>query len=255
MEEKNYQNEIEDRYNQMTIDQLKEKLNNQTLELLNIHGVFEVHLIVDPNDQMKLFAFTLEEDTLAENLYSLKPTCALSFYGHHPNQPMLTFFLNNCNSLDAVKKSVEIADKLKMYGMTVHRLKVEAMAKDVPEMKLGYNSGLNYFEFHFKVDIKSKQEWDKLAAVCLPFGAHLFFNPYSKSKTSSRMIPVVTLRRYDCDLETANDECNNLIKKIEDSNFLIVDGKIQRELSIIDTNVFFDQDWLFKNDPRIFTTD
>lgn len=245
--------EIEEQYNQTTVDQLREDLDNGLVKLIDVTGVFEVHLIVHPNDQTKLFAFSVEEDVLADKSYSnLKTTCALSFYGNYPNQPMLTFWLANHTSYTAVQKSVEVAEKLIKYGVKVERLKVEAMARDVKEMKAHGDSGVNYFEFHFKVDTKSKQEWDRLAAVCLPFGAHLFFNPYSKMPT--RMVPVVTLRRYDTDLKTAFDECSQLIKAIENTGFTIVEGKIQRELSIIDTNVFYDQGWIFRNDPRVFIT-
>ncbi len=145
--------------------------------------------------------------------------------------------------------SKKLVGRMEQYGLHIKRLKVEAMAKDVPEMK---SNTSNYFEFHFKVDTKSKQEWDALSNVCVPFGAHLFFNPYSK--LPSRMIPVVTLRVYDMDFQSANDECNKLMKIIENVGFTVVDGKVQvqRELSIIDTNVFYDQGWLFKEDPRVF---
>ncbi len=245
--------EMKEKYYEMTIDELKKNFNNQTLELLDVSGIFEIHLIVHPDDQSKLFAFSLENDLLSDNSYfNLKTTCALSFYGYHPNQPMLTFWISNTNSNQVVKKTLEVVGKMEEYGLSVLRLKVEAMAKDVPEMNLNEYSGTNYFEFHFKVDTKSKQEWDKLNKICLPFGAHLFFNPFSKLK--SRMIPVVTLRRYDMDFKSANDECNKLIKKIEDEQFTVIEGKVQRELSIIDTNVFYDQGWLFKEDPRIFIT-
>lgn len=245
--------ELQSNHNQITLKELREYLNNETLELLPINGIFEIHLIVHPDDQQKLFAFSIEEDILEDkSLINLKTTCALSFHGMYPNQPMLTFWLNNCDSIVATKKAMEVAEKLDKYNIPVQRLKVEAMAKDISGMKSGQCSGANYFEFHFKINTKSKQEWDKLDTVCLPFGAHLFFNPYSK--LSTRMIPVVTLRRYDCDFETANNECNKLIKDIEDANFTVIDGKIQKELSIVDTNVFYDQEWLFKEDPRVFIT-
>lgn len=242
---------MENRYDQMTIKQLRQKLTNNDIKLLNINGIFEIHLIVNPMDQVKLFAFSVEEDTLDDkSCANLKTACALSFYGNYPNQPMLTFWLANYNSIDAVNKSLEVAEKLEKYGIVVQRLKVEAMAKDVPELKFQEKSGQNYFEFHFKVGTKSKQEWDTLNNVCLPFGAHLFFNPYSKHP--GRMIPVVTLRCYDTDFKSANDECNKLIKAIENAHFSVIDGKVQRELSVLDTNVFYDQNWLFKDDPRNF---
>lgn len=239
---------------QMTIDELKHKFNNETLELLDVTGIFEIHLIVHPDDQVKLFAFSLENDILADKSYlNMKTTCALSFYGSKPNQPMLTFWISNANSKFTLKKTLELVEKMEQYGLDVQRLKIEAMAKDVPEMNMNESSRTNYFEFHFKVDINSsKQQWDRLNQICLPFGAHLFFNPYSK--LPSRMIPVVTLRRYDMDFQSANDQCNELIKAIEYEKFTIIEGKVQRELSVIDTNVFYDQGWLFKDDPREFIT-
>lgn len=242
--------ELKNAYNQITVDEFRKRFSDNMIQVLDVQGVFEVHLIVHPDDQVKLFAFSLENDVLADKSYfNLKTTCALSFYGSQPNQPMLTFWMSNANSNSVIRKTLELVDKMEQYGLNVKRLKVEAMAKDVPEIK---PNSPNYFEFHFKVDTRSKQEWDSLSDLCVPAGAHLFFNPYSK--LPSRMIPVVTLRVYDVNFECADDQCNKLIETIENHGFTIIDGKVQRELSIIDTDVFYDQGWLFKDDPRVFIT-
>ena len=234
----------------MSVDEFRKRFNDNQINILDVSGIFEIHLIVDPDDQVKLFSFSVQEDVLRDKDYlNLKTTCALSFYGSKPNQPMLTFWMSNTDSKGVIRKTLQLVDKMQSQGLDVKRLKVEAMAKNVPG--IGPNSP-NYFEFHFKVDTKSKQQWDVLDNLCLPSGAHLFFNPYSK--LPHRMIPVVTLRVYDVNFESADNQCKELMQKIANHGFTVIDGKVQKELSIIDTDVFYDQGWLFKEDPRVFIT-
>lgn len=119
--------------------------------------------------------------------------------------------------------------------MIVARVKVEAMASDV-QAEEGH-----YFEFHFKIPITSA-EWIKLQNVCMPHGAHLFFNPYSQT---GRMQPVVTLRRYVPSLDDAIVSLDRLLEVITKEGFPYPDG-IEREYSILDTNVYLDDGWLFR---------
>jgi hypothetical protein len=110
----------------------------------NVNGIFEVHLIVHPDDQTKLFSFSMEESTLAQkNCMNLKTTCALSFYGNYPNQPMLTFWVTG-DSQDAVKTAINVSKQLEAYGVPVHRLKVEAMANSEEISLLPKQNGNNY---------------------------------------------------------------------------------------------------------------
>jgi len=107
----------------------------------------------------------------------------------------------------------------------------------------------NYFEFHFKVPVTCNAEWDAVRDLCLPFGAHLFFNSYSKG--FGYMQPVVTLRRYDVDYKTAEADCQDLIKAVVAKGFEEPE-KVHHEFSVLDTDVHYDENWLFTGDPRNF---
>lgn len=211
-------------------------------------GIFEVHLIVKPNDQALLFAFYMDKNNHNEKCADMRPTLALSFYGKHPCQPMLTFYVSGSDQ-DAISLAKKMSANMEAYGMTILRLKVEAMAHNKYVQSLYRSKKDNYFEFHFKISITNLQEWNQIRDICLKYGAHLFFNPYSKKGT---MYPVVTLRRYDVDLASAEQECDDLIKEIKAQGFDDPINGVQREYSILDTNVYLDEGWLFNGNPRSF---
>jgi len=216
--------------------------------LTNPKGIYEVHLIIQPDDQTKLFAFCMDKDIVEKKYINLKPTCALSFHGNYPNQPMLTFWVHGTSAI-AVSEAITVALLMEAKSIPVMRLKVEAMATAEEISQLPARVSANYFEFHFKIAIKTKEEWDKLRVTCLPFGVPLFFNPYSKS--NGHMQPVITLRRYDVDFKTADNDNNELIKAIVKAGFATPE-KIQKEYSIVDTNVYYDEGWLFQTHPKNF---
>jgi hypothetical protein len=218
--------------------------------VINVDGIFEIHLIVRPEDERKLFLFLMSHHFDEKTHMNIKVTRALSFYGNYPDQPMLTFWMKG-NSQTVVDEVKIVADVMQNSGMIVGRLKVEAMAHNVNIQALELKDSNNYFEFHFKVNIKNIDEWNIIRDVCLPYGSHLFFNPYSKSP--GYMQPVVTLRRYSNNFAEATADLSKLTDAIISSHFPAPE-KIQSEFSIIDSNVFYDQGWLFKEDPKTFIT-
>jgi hypothetical protein len=117
---------------------------------------------------------------------------------------MLTFFITGCIK-DVMVKVKEMETDMINKKIPIIRTKIEAMAhmNDVP------NECQNdhYFEFHFKVCIKNTQYWNKLVELLVPFGAHLFYNPYKRSLT-----PIVTIRRYTSltDLEAVYAQITNI---------------------------------------------
>lgn len=154
---------------------------------------------------------------------------------------------------DAIEIAQAVALEMKKQKMVVLRLKVELMTinSSVRALKPTDLKENQYFEFHFKVAIESKKQWDQVAQICLPFGAHLFFNAYSKN--SGLMTPVVTLRRYHTDFKTADTENCKLIEAIVAAGF-IEPEKVHKELSVVDSNVWLDRGWLFADKPQEFIT-
>ena len=205
-------------------------------------GTFEVHLITTPENQNKLFAYitNLKNDKLIK----IRPTCANSFYGDCHVQPMLTFWIHD-NDDTVMKLVTEIKKDMELKGITIIRIKIESMAHNIGVPQTC--SADHYFEYHFKVDIQNTEEWNNLVKLCLPFGCHLFYNPYNKTMT-----PVCTIRNY-FSFEDIAESFNQLNKVLEDNKFAI--HSIEREYSVYDSNVLLDHNWLFcNNNPREFIT-
>lgn len=207
-----------------------------------IKGLFEVHLITKPEYQSALFGYIT--DFTAENRKNIvrpRPTCAHALYGDYPIQPMLTFWVTG--STDEVTETVkEIEVDMNSKNIPIIRTKIESMA---------HNEGVpdkceqdHYFEFHFKVNIKNTTEWNKLVELIIPYGGHLFYNPYNKT-----LKPIVTIRRYTSltDLEKTYE----LVVEVLRQNGLSTDS-LEKEYSLFDSNVYLDNNWLFEKEPRNF---
>ena len=206
-----------------------------------MRGLFEVHLITEPEYQTNLFGYITNLND--KNLIRPRPTCAHALYGDYPIQPMLTFWING--KLNDVE---EITNKIRSdmihNGIPIIRTKIEAMAhiEGVPnECSDGH-----YFEFHFKINISSTKDWNDIANLIIPFGGHLFYNPYSKT-----LNPIITIRRYTSlsDLETIFEEVKNLL---EENKYVITQP--EKEYSVSDSNVDLDKNWLFQDIPTNFIT-
>jgi len=208
-------------------------------------GTFEVHLITTPENQTKLFGYitNLINNDTDNRLIRPRPTCAYSLYGNYPIQPMLTFFVHG-----TIEKITQIANDIKSdmehNNIPVIRIKIEAMAHNIGVPNDCVDN--HYFEFHFKIEIKNTDEWNGLVNLLTPYGAHLFYNPYSKSLT-----PIATIRRYTSltDLENIYQEVRSILA---DAEYVVRD--VEREYSVYDSDVFLDQNWLFTDTPTNFIT-
>lgn len=209
------------------------------------NSIFETHIIVAPSDQGLLFAFAKHFNHTG--VINPRATCAQTFYGLHPVQPMLTYWYSGQQE-DAVHLANKTAADMNAFGMNVARVKVEASISGsvVPAEA----TGCHYFEFHFKVNVPTNEDWNRLAEICATHGAHLFYNPYSKTGT---MVPVVTLRRYDTAKRQALVDVETLVQSLDLVGFEIIGG-MEREYSVVDSNVHLDKGWLFEDDPKNFIT-
>lgn len=215
-------------------------------------GIFELHLIIEatPTSEAQLFAFCQDKRGTSK-LINLRATCAQTFSGKFPRQPMVTLMYLGTQE-EALTTISSLAEEMTAQKMNVIRLKVEAMTSnlDVPQVSptSEQTANLPYFEFHFKIPTSSSEDWEKVRSVCLPHGAHLFFNPYSQT---GRFQPVVTLRRYVEDVTKANIHLESLLQDITTAGWARPES-IEREYSVLDTNVYLDEDWLFSGSPQNF---
>ena len=214
--------------------------------------LYEVHLIVAAEQVVALgtfIEFGLESDT---QFINVRRTCAVTRYGDHPNQPMLTAWFYG--SPQEVEPKVEdLKGKMESAGLHVKRVKIEAMLNN--ESTPDSCQGTHYYEFHFKVRAKSgdrvisPQDWNRVAKICAPHGVHLFNNSYSRSTC---WIPVVTLRRYECTVKKALEDLAKLREDLAKEGYVCSDP--EKEYSVMDTNVYLDQGWMFEKEPANFLT-
>jgi len=212
---------------------------------MNYEGMFELHFTVIPEDIRRLFGFILNNSNLGINV---RATCPITTYGDYRTQPMLTMWKYG-NEADIVNYAKSIEMMMTEKGMTVIRTKVESMLhnKGVP---FEISGDYEYYEFHFKVKINNTSEWNRLAKLIIPYGAHLSFNSFSKSATCQ---PIVTLRKYNCNRDVAESDLEELLDIIKNNNFEI-NGYPEKEYSTFDTNINLDKNWIFSNNPYDFIT-
>lgn len=216
-----------------------------------IWGNFEIHLITKPEKQMQLFG-CIENIKARNDKHIIRPraTCAYALYGKHRFQPMMTFWSHGSES-EVTKKANEVANYLNSRDVPVIRLKIEAMAHNdnVPNAV----TENHYFEFHFKVQgLEGTKDWDRLVDLTVPHGVHLFHNPYNKN-----LVPILTIRSY-VSLTDLEERYERLLKALENyceiNEKFSVDLHVEKEYSVLDTDVNLDEDWLFQDNPTNFLT-
>lgn len=217
--------------------------------------LFEVHLIVKPTQGYLAILFEVAESMRTDPGYLsdlgvkyIRPraTMAVTKYGLHPEQAMLTYWCRMSEG-DVVDLTSKVVEHLLPLGLEVIRTKIEATTDSIPPVA----SGDHYYEYHFKVEVPSPAEWQRLAEACAPFGAHLFFNAFSKSPG---VIPVITLRHYDCTRKESTAKLNELMVALGHHGFHAA-GETQREYSVLDSKVELDEGWLFEGTPKNILTE
>jgi hypothetical protein len=145
-----------------------------------------------------------------------------------------------------MERANQLKHTLDEYGIIVLRTKVEGRWHNTaaPRAVTGTQC---YFEVHFKVEVASDAEWQRLAVVCAPFGAHLFHN---SAKSKAATTAVVTLRRYNTTTDQMWNELRALVATITDAGYYVNTATFQHEYSLHDDNVGIDQGWLFKDSNR-----
>lgn len=229
------------------------------MEISDKPNLYEIHIIVGEKDVAHLFKFwaNLKNEETLKSMINCRCTLAQTFYGNYPTQPMLTYWLRGDDN-SCMTYAFMISQEMRInYLMNILRIKVEAVATNESVPKELPGDSLNYYEFHFKVDYNKEsnetiaEQWDDIAMICSgKYGAHLFFNPYSKKGS---MIPVITLRRYYTTYEKALQDAVWLSEDLERAGYKRITD-IQKEYSVLDTNVHMDEGWLFNKYPNNFIT-
>ena len=204
-------------------------------------GVFEIHITVDEKD---IFPFQL---FCNENRYEsdfavgpwIEPQNVIP--GSSNTQLMLTHMYSGTFK-EALKKSDSIAINLKKYGINVKRQKIEipANSKLVHEFinELFHHIHIGYFEFHFKVQLTSQEQFKKLLELSRKHESSFSYNAFGKTKEKVLM----TMRVKSSSFESAQEYRKKFIEILEEEGFLVnrSGSGTHYEYVVLDTNFNLD---------------
>jgi len=202
--------------------------------------LYEIHISININngiDEIKWLYFC------RDNNY--KPIRVLNDIGKHNIQYMISKWCNHNNDKDAIKHANEINKKFIKVGFNVTRIKVEVMMlnKDYDDLVLEDFKNDIYWEIHFKISIKNYEELEKLLnwkKTCDYLNIGLSISSFGEKK-----YPIITIRHNFGEKENIINYKNVIIDDLKNNGFHITD-KIQREISIYDTNPDEDKGWISK---------
>ena len=200
---------------------------------MDYKGLFEIHITVDPTKIAELRLFCLKE--------KLKPIFACSTTGKNKNQLMISKWTSGDYN-KAFQKMCEISKKLNDSNITVVRAKIEAMQSNnnIPQDENNiFTEEQHYFEFHMKYIIKDCDEYTALENCAEQYGGAVSFNAFKENINALVTIRIAGTRG----LKKAIEIKDEFIEKLKSHNFHS-NCEIQREFSVFDSNVEYDEGWL-----------
>jgi hypothetical protein len=185
--------------------------------------LYETHLTVDCSDLDHLRAWASAAD--------LKLTVIELARGRMPVQPMLTL---RGDTYDAQRaRAREVAGSLRAAGFMPVRVKTES-APWAPEVPNGPCGEGRYFEHHVKLRLDEGADLGELAALVVPFGAHLSRNVRREGER------FVTQRCRGTDADGARLALGKLLDALSGFDVL----SVEREFVLYDSDESVDEGWL-----------
>jgi hypothetical protein len=196
--------------------------------LSNITGVFEIHITVDHEQDgfVKLLEYS-------KTLPNTKVLYAVSDIRN--NQYMLSMYTPRVTLHTVIEKANKLAEDMLSQGMTVIRVKVEAMINSatvgIPENGIGENE---YFEYHVKI-----KKLGKPTSFANLTTDHTVQTAISYNLMSKNILPLYTIRMYNIGLTSANDYKDKILKCLQNIGYEFADH-IQSEFTVYDSNIELD---------------
>ncbi|WP_416971775.1 hypothetical protein [Streptomyces sp. 4F14] len=185
--------------------------------------LYETHLTVDRPDLERLRAWA--------GAAGLKLTVIELARGRTPLQPMLTLRGDTYAAQRA--RAREVAGTLRAAGFVPVRVKVETVPW-APEVPNGPCGDGRYFEHHVKLRLAEGTGLGELAALVVPFGAHLSRNVRREGER------FVTQRCRGTDADGARLALGKLLDALAGRDVL----SVEREFVLYDSDESLDEGWL-----------
>ena len=208
---------------------------NELVSTNIIHGTFQVHLTVENYDMEKFL------HVCATN--KLKPIFIHLNNGNHRKQVMASFYHDGTypDIIEEIKTLIDIH----FEEFNVIRVKIKSLISNhgLPDNdidRLFWSERSNYFEFHYKVLIKSAIRFKKLEELCANESLHLAFNAFKKTSIHETYY-FVTMRLFDVGKTNATIRNNHIIRYLTCNHYPPV--KVEEGFIIYDSNISLDSGW------------
>ncbi|WP_034271684.1 hypothetical protein [Actinospica robiniae] len=164
--------------------------------------------------------------------------------GRVPSQPMLTF--TGSGTFDEQRAViVDLERRLSAAGFAPVRTKIEASpwAAGVPQDRAEAESlgAARYFEHHVKVRLAPGDDWQALALVAVPHGAHVSWNARRVLENGAHE-RFVTQRCFGVGLAEAGEKLEALCAALCEGGWEIVSA--EREFVVFDSDAGIDDGWI-----------
>lgn len=230
-------------------DELKSRLD-ELVPTKNVKGVFEAHVTFECSHRTE------------EVIERLNKTCENSKFklifielntktkGGQNHQLMTSS--HHCGEYPTIIKQIEDEVNEKFRDFNIIRIKIESLASNegIPETKLDkilfWEKETNYFEFHYKILIKTNGSDDPLKAVqriCKNFyGAHLHLSRNAfKKLDNDELHYMITVRLFDVGRQEAFQTNERIVAHL--TNWKYPPLKVVREFVVYDSHIEIDQNW------------
>jgi len=209
-------------------------ISKETLSRLDtFKGTFDVHITVDDRQIYLVNQFC--------QLNQIELAYAIGKTGRHKQQLMTSTYVMATTGKRVLEEAIELSQRMELAGIRIFRIKIETLAineaiAEFMKTEEYLNNPQYYYEFHFKVSIKSDSDQQKLEKVCNLHNVSYAINFLSKNRRD----PLISYRLRG-DYKQALQYRENFISALEAQGLKILLDGTHYEFTIYDSNYGLDE--------------
>ncbi len=212
-----------------------------------VKGTFEAHITFDCTNDTENYIERLKK-SCENSKYKIIFINLNSNRKEDKLQQLMTSSYH-CGEYPLIVKQIEEEAYRYFQDFNIVRIKIESLASNigVPETdmdkQLFWNPTSTYFEFHYKVLIKNKNELTELQSICqscYPYSLHLSHNAFQKVDEEN-FYYMITMRLFNVGREHAFEQNEEVVKYLTEKKFPPI--KVVREFVVYDSHIELDQGW------------
>lgn len=220
------------------MDKILDSMNNLATQY-KINGIFEVHISVncETNDDLELFLECCNKN-------NIKPIIIQLSNGENNKQVMTSSFITGVYKdviLTKTKDTVNrLFDNTRLKDKIV-RVKIESLARNTGVPILENKEEDKYFEFHYKIVIKSNIEYDFIKSFVKNYDARISSNAFKHNNENAVKHYFITKRVHNAGQEYAMQQHEILKEALSINGFTPL--KTEAEFVVFDSNYNLDKGW------------